>query len=171
MKDTCHVNKKLTWIFLLLGVICRFSINIRIEVHLFCLHWEMKGHWSRVNLVERSFPNANKKVSSILKYGPYAHFGYWTLILSQKSIFKSCKEMSKTSQTSWSQEGWCNINHKITISNNFTGQTIIYSMAALDILITDRIYYYITYTKNTIISNRQAAEDELPCTPRWNQKL
>ena len=28
----------------------RFSINIRIEVHFFRLHAEMKGHWSRVNL-------------------------------------------------------------------------------------------------------------------------
>ena len=27
-------------------------INIRIEVHFFLLHWEMKGHWSRVNLWE-----------------------------------------------------------------------------------------------------------------------
>ena len=54
-----------------------FTFNyfvLRIEVHFFCLHWEMKGHWSRVNLVKReallkdlhgtsvlSFPNANKK--------------------------------------------------------------------------------------------------------------
>ena len=28
------------------------SFLLRIEVH-FCLHWEMKGHWSRVNLVKR----------------------------------------------------------------------------------------------------------------------
>ena len=26
--------------------------QLRIEVHFFCLHREMKGHWSRVNLVE-----------------------------------------------------------------------------------------------------------------------
>ena len=24
--------------------------HLRIEVHFFCLHWEMKGHWSGVNL-------------------------------------------------------------------------------------------------------------------------
>ena len=53
----------------------RYSINIRIEVHFFCLRGEMKGHWARVNLCEAlrssqdlhvtsvlSFPNANKKV-------------------------------------------------------------------------------------------------------------
>ena len=27
-------------------------INLRIEVHFFRLHWEMKGHWSSVNLVK-----------------------------------------------------------------------------------------------------------------------
>ena len=47
---------------------------LRIEVQFLRLHWEMKGHWSRVNLVKRetllkdlhptsirSFPNANEK--------------------------------------------------------------------------------------------------------------
>ena len=28
-------------------------LQVRIEVHFFRLHWEMKGHWSRVNLVKR----------------------------------------------------------------------------------------------------------------------
>ena len=51
---------------------------------LFCLHWEIKGHWSRVNLVKReallkdlhttsvlSFPNANEqKCTSILIFMP-----------------------------------------------------------------------------------------------------
>ena len=50
------------------------SYYLRIKVHFLCLHWEMKGHWSRVNLVKRkallkglhttsflSFPNANHK--------------------------------------------------------------------------------------------------------------
>ena len=32
------------------------SINIRIEVHFYSFHWEMKGHWSRVNLVKCFFP-------------------------------------------------------------------------------------------------------------------
>ena len=36
-----------------LGVFHRFSINIRIELHFFRLHWEMERHWSRVNLVKR----------------------------------------------------------------------------------------------------------------------
>ena len=50
MKDTGHVIKKLTLIFFpLLGIICHFSINIRVKVHFFSLHWEMKGHWSCVN--------------------------------------------------------------------------------------------------------------------------
>ena len=57
-------------------VISKFSWST-----LFCLHREMKGHWSRVNLVKRdsllkdlhansvlSFPNANKKCTSILKF-------------------------------------------------------------------------------------------------------
>ena len=76
-------DQKLALIFFqFLGVICHFSINIRIELHfLFCLHWEIKGNWSRVNLWEAlhdsqdlhvtsvlSFPNANKKkCTSILK--------------------------------------------------------------------------------------------------------
>ena len=51
-----------------------YKVYLRIEVHFFCLYWEMKGHWSCVNLVKReallkdlhttivlSFPNANKK--------------------------------------------------------------------------------------------------------------
>ena len=51
-----------------------FGLYLRIEVHFFRLHWEMKGHWSHVNLVKRfallkdlhvtsvrSFPIANKK--------------------------------------------------------------------------------------------------------------
>ena len=29
------------------------SIYLRIEVHFFLLHWEVKGHSSRVNLVKR----------------------------------------------------------------------------------------------------------------------
>ena len=36
-------------LFYFLGVICRLSINIKIEVHFF-LDWEMKGHGSRENL-------------------------------------------------------------------------------------------------------------------------
>ena len=49
-------------------------LYLRIEVHFFCLHWEMKGYGSLVNLVKRevllkdlhgisvlSFPNANKR--------------------------------------------------------------------------------------------------------------
>ena len=48
---------------------------LRIEVHFFCLHGEMKGHWSRENILKHkallkylhatsvlSFPHANKKV-------------------------------------------------------------------------------------------------------------
>ena len=37
-----------------LGVICHFSINDKYKdwSTLFCLHWEMKGHWSHVNLWE-----------------------------------------------------------------------------------------------------------------------
>ena len=51
------------------------QMHLRIEVHFFRLYWEMKGHWSRENLVKREallkglhatsvlpFPNANKKV-------------------------------------------------------------------------------------------------------------
>ena len=49
MKDTRHVTKKLT---LILSIICHLSIDIRIEVH-FLLHWEMKGHWLRVNIGKR----------------------------------------------------------------------------------------------------------------------
>ena len=45
-----HVTKKIDIDFyVFLGVICRFSINIWIELHIFCLLWEMKGHGSRVN--------------------------------------------------------------------------------------------------------------------------
>ena len=51
MKDTAHVTKTLSF-FRLLGVICLFSINIRILVHFFCLHWEMKSHLARENLWE-----------------------------------------------------------------------------------------------------------------------
>ena len=49
------------------------NLYLRIEVHFFRLHWEIKGHWSCVNFVKReaflkdlhatsvlSFPNANK---------------------------------------------------------------------------------------------------------------
>ena len=46
MKDSDHVTKKLTLIFVrLLGVCCRFSINIIIEVHFFvCIgKWEDTG--------------------------------------------------------------------------------------------------------------------------------
>ena len=48
---------------------------LRIEVHFFVCIGKWKGHWSRVNLVKRedlhatsvlSFPNANKKCTSIL---------------------------------------------------------------------------------------------------------
>ena len=69
-------DQTLPLIFSALRVICRSSINLRIEVHtFFCLHWKMKGHWSRVNLLEALrasqdlhvtsvllFPNANKNV-------------------------------------------------------------------------------------------------------------
>ena len=56
MKDTDHMTKI-------------NSINITIEVHIFCLHLEMKGHWLRVNRSSQdlhvtsvlSFPNAKKK--------------------------------------------------------------------------------------------------------------
>ena len=40
----------------------RISICLRIEVHFILLHWEMKGHWSCVNLVKHEVPNANEKV-------------------------------------------------------------------------------------------------------------
>ena len=57
-----------------------YRVYSRIEVHLFRLHWEIKGHLSRENLVKRetlledlpatsvlSFSNANdKKCASIL---------------------------------------------------------------------------------------------------------
>ena len=51
-KAYCIVlTEKLTLFFFLdfLGVICRLSINIRIDVNLGILNWEMKGHGSRVN--------------------------------------------------------------------------------------------------------------------------
>ena len=56
------------------------AIYLRIEVHFFCLHWEIKGHWLSVNVVKGealfkdlratsvlSFPNANKKLYFVLK--------------------------------------------------------------------------------------------------------
>ena len=60
----------------------RNLLYLRIEVYFFHLHLEMKGHWSRVNLVKLeallkdlhatsvlSFPNANKKVY----FNPYIY--------------------------------------------------------------------------------------------------
>ena len=70
MKDTGHVAENWQWYLKLFRGFHRFSINIRIEVHFFRLHWEMKRHWSCVNLWEAqdlhvtsvlSFPNANEK--------------------------------------------------------------------------------------------------------------
>ena len=43
-------------------------IYLRIEVHLFCLHWEMKGHWSRVNLVKREALLKDLHVTSVLSF-------------------------------------------------------------------------------------------------------
>ena len=51
MKDTGHVND--IDFFDCLWVFHRLSINVKIEVHFLCLHWEMKVHWSRVNLMKR----------------------------------------------------------------------------------------------------------------------
>ena len=42
-----------------------FLYQLRIEVHFFSLHWEMKGHWSRVNLLKRE-PNAKNGVCQCL---------------------------------------------------------------------------------------------------------
>ena len=66
-----------------LNLVTLTIIYLRIEVHSFSLHWEMKGHWSRVNLVlceallkdlhvtnVLSFPNANKKV---YYFNPYIY--------------------------------------------------------------------------------------------------
>ena len=61
--------------------------QLRIDVHFFCLHWEMTGHWSSVNLVMRkallrdlhtnsvlSFPNANEQMcTSILIFMLKSH--------------------------------------------------------------------------------------------------
>ena len=57
MKHTKTLANIFKWIplkinmdfFYFLGVICRFSINTRISF--FCLHWEMKGSGSLVNLL------------------------------------------------------------------------------------------------------------------------
>ena len=48
------------WFFRLLGVVCRFSINIRIEVHFFvCIgKWKDTG---RVNIFEKRFAQNKKK--------------------------------------------------------------------------------------------------------------
>ena len=43
------------------------QIYLRIEVHFFCLHREMKGHWSCVNLVKC---NVNKKK---VYFNPYIY--------------------------------------------------------------------------------------------------
>ena len=62
--------------------LCIQYLYLKIEVNFFCLHWEMKGHGSRVNLVKckallkdshmtcvLSFPNANKNVF----FNPYIY--------------------------------------------------------------------------------------------------
>ena len=77
MKTTGHVTNIF---FRLLGVICRFIIKIRIEVHFFSLHWEMKGHWSRVNLVKR----------------------FARLTPDQCPFISQCKEKKCTSILNWS---------------------------------------------------------------------
>ena len=68
MKDTGHILPK-NWrlFFRLLGVICHFSINIRIEVHFF-LHWEIKGHWSRENLWEALRASLDLHMTSVLSF-------------------------------------------------------------------------------------------------------
>ena len=39
----------------------RYEVFFMIDVHFFGLHWEMKGHWSRVNLpVSFHFPMKTK---------------------------------------------------------------------------------------------------------------
>ena len=76
-----------------------FAAYLRIEIHF--LHWEMKGHWSRVNLVKckalfrdlhatsvLSFPNANEK----LYFNPYIYAKAIKLLKVEKksvSIFSS----------------------------------------------------------------------------------
>ena len=49
-KAYCIVLTENLTLFLGVTSICRLSINIRIEVNYGVLHWEMKGHGSRVNL-------------------------------------------------------------------------------------------------------------------------
>ena len=46
---SCGRAKGLRFKLQRLGISC---FQLRIGVHCFCLHWEMKGHWSRVNLVK-----------------------------------------------------------------------------------------------------------------------
>ena len=52
-----------------LGEFRRLSINIiRIEIHFFRLHWEMKGHRSRVNLWEVLCASQDLHVTSVLSF-------------------------------------------------------------------------------------------------------
>ena len=51
------------------------------------------------------------KSDLINKYGPYAHFGYWTLVSdpdTNKVVLKVWNLCRKSAKTSWSQKGWCN---------------------------------------------------------------
>ena len=67
MNATGHMTEKIDiFFFNFLGVICRFSINIRIEVLFFCLHWEVKGHGSGVNLWEALRDSQDLHVTSVL---------------------------------------------------------------------------------------------------------
>ena len=112
MKDTGHVTEKMTLVFFdFLGVFHRFNINIRIEVHFFRLHWEMKGQWSRVNLWEAlrtpqdlhetsvlSFPDANEKKCTSILY----KLIHWK-IFTQK--LRPCCRLGTL--TSWLSPSWC----------------------------------------------------------------
>ena len=73
-----------------LGGFRRFSINIRIEVHFFRLHWEMKGHWSRVNLWEALCASQDLNVTSVLSF-PNAN---WTQS-SKRYNSKHCGKFHK----------------------------------------------------------------------------
>ena len=47
------------------------AFHLRIEVHFFCLHLEMKGHWSRLNLAKREVLLKDLHATSVLSF-PYA---------------------------------------------------------------------------------------------------
>ena len=63
-----------------------YCIQLRIEVHFFWLHWEMNGHWSRVNLVKREALLKNLNATSVLSFPPANKKVYFNPYIYAKAI-------------------------------------------------------------------------------------